>query len=199
MLRRDSERQVHTNGNRCMAKPLIDPETFSTGLTFDAFLQAGAAAQKLQQRRFDEEPDEFTLKYFHTLRDEKPPRAILLASLRCNDCAWAVPYICRVLEEGGIRYGIFLKADHPELMDGMTTRGKRSTPKLALVDGEGYSISQWGPRPAEIQRYVEQRAGRSDPSEWRPAVFEYYRERGVPELRRELRETFERATSLRDA
>ena len=70
---------------------------------------------------------------------------------------------------------MFLRDDFPELMDRLLTKGKRSVPKLGLVDSEGWVVGQWGPRPAPIQQFVEESVGTIDTVKWKERLFAYYR------------------------
>ena len=68
----------------------------------------------------------------------------------------------------------------------MLTKGKRSVPKLALVDPSGTVVAEWGPRPEPIQAYVERSVGVLERSEWASEVLRYYKGPGAGDLREEL-------------
>ncbi len=75
-------------------------------------------------------------------------------------------------------------------MDRLTTKGKRSVPKLAVLGESGRLIAEWGPRPRQIQGYVEKCAGKISRNIWHPKVLDYYRNAGVVDLWEEMKALF---------
>lgn len=161
---------------------------FEDGLIWPEYLETAAAA-KLQQRRYDEEPDEDTLAFFRCLT--APRKVIILCMPRCNDCAWSVPHIVRLIDESPmLEARIFHRDLFPEVMDSLLTNGKRSVPKVGVFDSGMKLVGSWGPRPQPIQQYVEKIMGRVDPEEWKAEVLRYYHRNGLPDQYAELRELF---------
>jgi len=168
--------------------PLPGGYPFEDGLSRAEYLETAAAA-KLQLRRYDEKPDTEILAFFRGLT--LPRKVAILCMPRCNDCAWAVPYITRLIDESpALEARIFPRDHFPELMDSLLTNGKRSVPKVGVFDSEMKLVGSWGPRPAPIQQYVENSVGRLDPPEWKAEVLRYYREDGLSDLYAELKELF---------
>ncbi len=168
-----------------MAACLLTREEFARGVTWDDYLDHAAGAD-LQRKRYREPLD----PEFSSSLEAKTGKhhAVIMCEFACPDCAWAVPYLVRLLHtlpDCEVRF--FPKDVHPRLMDKLETRGKRSVPKLALLDEEYRLIGTWGPRPAVIQQFVEENvAAGKKPPEWKPTVLKYYRSEGVADLQREF-------------
>ncbi len=168
-----------------MASPFCTFDKFDQGITWEEYLEA-AAASELQRRRYLETPDEKILDAFRGISSTR--YGVMLCQFGCGDCAFSVPRILRLLDEmPDCEVRLFPKEAHPDLMDKLETNGKRSVPKLALLDENMELLATWGPRPAPIQQFVQESvAAGKKPPEWKPTVLKYYRNEGVRDLYHEL-------------
>lgn len=83
----------------------------------------------------------------------KPQRWVLLSESWCGDASQLVPAIHLMAQENPlIKLEIYLRDQHPALMDLFLTNGGKSIPKLVVLNAETLEIlGTWGPRPAEAQ------------------------------------------------
>ncbi len=172
-----------------MSEYLPENFLFTDGLEWSDYLEIAAGAE-MQKRRYEKDPGEEILAFFRNIRLKL--KVVILSDPSCADCAWSVPHIMRLLDEiPKLDTMLFIKAANPELMNVMLTKGKQSTPKIAVLGENSLKIlGLWGPRPAKIQQYVEENVGKIPPSEWKPNVFKYYREDGLSDLYSEIRQLF---------
>jgi len=137
------------------------------------YLDRTQMSRSTQERNFEAAPIEAVEYGFSS---KLTGRALIVTLPDCADGAWSVPRLVHVLKMAGVgETRIFVRDEHPELMEMLLTNGKRSVPKLALLDGEGKIISTWGPRPGPIQRFVEDSVGKLDTVAWKAELFKYYR------------------------
>ncbi|MFA7290562.1 MAG: thioredoxin family protein [Melioribacteraceae bacterium] len=87
----------------------------------------------------------------------KPQLWMVLTESWCGDSAQNLPYIAMISEASDkIDLRILERDANLEIMDQYLTNGiSRSVPKLIAFDSEGNEIFQWGPRPVEAQKIVE--------------------------------------------
>ncbi len=168
----------------------LTQERFQQGKTWQEYLENSPTTRSMQQKRYAEDPPEDIQQYFQTLHFTG--NALILSESQCGDCAWSVPRIMRLLDEAAISTRFFQKALNPDLMEMLPTNGKMSVPKVAFLDDNMNLIGTWGPRPAKIQKFVEENAGKTDRGIWYPKVLKYYRTEGLSDLYYELRLIFER-------
>jgi len=69
----------------------------------------------------------------------------------CGDAAPSLPVMNRITEiNNNVELKIVLRSEHPQLMDLFLTDGKRSIPKLIVLDAQEFDIlGTWGPLPTE--------------------------------------------------
>ncbi|MCE1164376.1 MAG: thioredoxin family protein [Bacteroidetes bacterium] len=73
----------------------------------------------------------------------------------CGDTANIVPVINAISEYSGkLCLRLVLRDDNPEIMDEYLTNGSRSIPVLIVLGEDFAEKAVWGPRPAELQKYV---------------------------------------------
>lgn len=159
------------------------------GMAWSDYLEEVPWTRASQEKRYIQTP-EGELQAFGNI-ETSARRAVILAGPKCGDCAWAVPRMMRLLDEvPGLEPRVFFRDEHPDLQDALLTNGKRSIPKLALLNDSNEVIAEWGPRPASIQAYVEKSLNVLDRAEWTAEVRRFYREEGDAELSRELLSLF---------
>lgn len=120
---------------------------------------------------------------------EKPVDVIVLTEFWCGDAAQNIPVIELLAEQSGklnLRY--LFRDENLELMDQYLTKGGRSIPKLIFMHADsGNEILNWGPRPAEAQRVVEELKAKEMPkAEFLEAVQRWYNADKTISLQREL-------------
>ena len=80
---------------------------------------------------------------------------VLLTEPWCGDAANTVPLIAMLSTlNTRIDLKIFLRDEHPTLMDQFLTNGTRSIPKLICYNKDFVNLGTWGPRPGELENYV---------------------------------------------
>lgn len=151
----------------------ISDELYESGMDWEGYLDRAEHSRATQIKRFVQAADEYSLEV-QQIPDGL--RALIVTLPDCADGAWAVPRLVSLLATRcSLPVRIFHRDDHPELMELLLTRGKRSIPKMALIDSRGIIVAKWGPRPAPIQAYVEESVGKIDTIKWKEKLFEYYR------------------------
>ncbi|MBS1262047.1 MAG: hypothetical protein MAG453_01386 [Calditrichaeota bacterium] len=167
------------------AQPFFDnADEYNKGLTWRQYIEQNRRSPELELRRYHDVPAS-TLAAAGSI--DRSGRALLLTQRGCIDGSWALPRIARILDATpNFDCRIFFRERRPDLQDRLLTDGKRAIPKLALLDHGFRLAGEWGPRPAPIQRFVNEVAGKLDRSEWLPEVLAYYRTRGGADLDREL-------------
>ncbi|MFQ5890251.1 MAG: thioredoxin family protein [Gemmatimonadota bacterium] len=114
-------------------------------------------------------------------------RLLVIAEDWCGDAANTVPLFVRFSEAvPGLELRIVKRDEHPELMDRHLTNGSRSIPIVIALDASDEPMAVWGPRPAELQKFVigEKQAGSRPTGDiYRDARRWYARDRGETTLR----------------
>jgi len=163
---------------------IIDYSRFEQeGLLWEEYLKTLNRSSEMHKKRYRDVSEEI-LKAFGSI--DKEIYAVILTDESCGDCAWAIPRIVRVFENAEIEYRLFSRNIHPDLQEKMKTKGKKSVPKLILLSEKWQLLGEWGPRPANIQSFVEKSVNVVDRKKWYPKVLEYYRNEGENDLFREL-------------
>lgn len=86
---------------------------------------------------------------------QEPMTWVLLSEAWCGDAAQIVPVLGKIAAESDlIDLKIMMRDEHLDIMDQYLTNGGRSIPKLICLDKEDREIFVWGPRPASIQKVV---------------------------------------------
>jgi hypothetical protein len=80
---------------------------------------------------------------------------VLITEGWCGDAANIVPVITKVSEQSdNVELHILLRDENPGVMNEYLTNGARSIPLLIVLDEYFNELFVWGPRPAELQKYV---------------------------------------------
>jgi hypothetical protein len=92
-----------------------------------------------------------TLKVLHAI--DRDLDWILITEPWCGDAAHSLPFIQMMVGESvHIKMEIYLRDEHPELIDKYHTNGSHSIPKLVVRDRETQEdLFVWGPRPAGLE------------------------------------------------
>ena len=73
----------------------------------------------------------------------------------CGDAVNTVPVLARLADEASnLDLRLLGRDANPDLMDAHLTGGARSIPVAVLLDADYRERAWWGPRPAELQRWV---------------------------------------------
>jgi|DewCreStandDraft_5_1066085.scaffolds.fasta_scaffold12793_4 hypothetical protein len=107
-------------------------------------------------------------------------RLLVLSEDWCGDAANSLPVLARFAEAVGWPLRVLARDEVPELMDRHLTNGARSIPIVLLLDEVFRLRGRWGPRPAELQAWVQaQRADGRSIAELYPRIRAWYaRDRG---------------------
>lgn len=82
-------------------------------------------------------------------------RMLVLNADWCLDSASSVPTLARLAEVvPGVEMRVLDRDAYPEIMDRYLTDGTRSIPLAILLDRDFRELGRWGPRPAELQKFV---------------------------------------------
>ncbi|MEH6304919.1 thioredoxin family protein [Olivibacter sp. CPCC 100613] len=83
---------------------------------------------------------------------------IVITEAWCGDAAQILPVIAKMAEANPHQIDLFivLRDNNLDYMDRYLTNGSRGIPKLIVYDVvENKEILNWGPRPKELQDYIE--------------------------------------------
>jgi hypothetical protein len=75
----------------------------------------------------------------------------------CGDAAQIVPVMNKIAEQskGLIEIRIILRDEYPDLINAHLTNNGKAVPKLIQLNSEFNLIKDWGPRPIEAQKIVD--------------------------------------------
>ena len=82
-------------------------------------------------------------------------RLLVLSEDWCGDASNTVPVLARLAEAvPSFELRLLARDENLDLMDEHLTNGTRGIPVVILLDGAGIERGWWGPRPADLQRWV---------------------------------------------
>ena len=82
-------------------------------------------------------------------------KLLVLSEDWCGDAANTLPVLAALADQAStLDLRVLGRDAHPALMDAHLTGASRSIPVVMLVDADGRERGWWGPRPAELQRWV---------------------------------------------
>lgn len=113
-------------------------------------------------------------------------RVVVLAEDWCGDATNTVPVLAKWAElTPGVELRILRRDEHPEVMNRYLTGGTRSIPVAIVLTEAMDEIGWWGPRPAELQAWVnEQRLAGRTKLDFYPEVRRWYaKDKGETTLR----------------
>lgn len=121
-------------------------------------------------------------------------RLLVLSEDWCGDAVNSVPIVARLADlSPNLELRVLARDEHLDVMDAHLTSGTRSIPVVIVLGEHGEELGWWGPRPAELQRWVLG-DGQALPKEerYKEARRWYARDRGRTVLH-EVLELLERA------
>jgi hypothetical protein len=84
-----------------------------------------------------------------------PVHLLALSEDWCGDAVNAVPVVARLADlSPALELRVLARDEHPDLMNAHLTNGTRSIPVVIALDAHYAELGWWGPRPAELQRWV---------------------------------------------
>lgn len=133
-------------------------ELWDEAVPFHQFLEGVKARQDEWKPRFANAAiDAAVLTEARALPGRR--RLLVVATDRCSDSAWAVPYLAKLaaavpekleLRVIGTREGRAIQAAH------LTPDGRLATPTVVVLDDSNRFIGAWVERPSELQKwYIE--------------------------------------------
>ena len=82
-------------------------------------------------------------------------RLLVILEDWCGDAVNIVPVIAALVGQApNLEMRVIRRDEHPALMDAHLTGTSRSIPVVILLDDHFEERAWWGPRPAELQRFV---------------------------------------------
>jgi len=131
----------------------VTRERFEQGMTYDDY----KAQMTRNQERFGEnerqlELDPADLAVFKNL--PRPLNVLVLAEDWCGDVVANLPILGRIAQESGtLNLRVFLRDQHPDLMDQYLKDGQfRSIPVFAFFDEQFHEIGRFIERPASVTK-----------------------------------------------
>ena len=133
---------------------MMDADRFLTGQTFEEFVTTAVKYKELWTigaRRATVPAD--VLERFDQLKS--PVRFIALNEDWCLDAVDVVPYMAKLATENSmVEFRSFGRDANPDLMNAHLTGTSRSIPVVIAYDADWIKLGWWGPRPAELQKWV---------------------------------------------
>lgn len=84
-----------------------------------------------------------------------PWHLLVLSEDWCGDAVNTVPVVARLAElAANVDLRLLPRDQNPDVMDAHLTGSSRSIPVVILLDDQWRERGWWGPRPAELQRWV---------------------------------------------
>jgi len=93
-----------------------------------------------------------------TLQEATFQHWLVISEHWCGDAAQTVPIMNKLVEssKGKIKMKLIYRDVYTELIDAHLTNGGKAVPKIIQLDHEMQFIRDWGPRPAEAQKLVQE-------------------------------------------
>jgi hypothetical protein len=116
-------------------------------------------------------------------------RLLVIAEDWCGDGSSTVPYLAKLGDEAGcLELRVLRRDEHPEVMDRYLTGTARAIPIVIALDEAFHELGHWGPRPAELQRWLLEARRTTPKDELYPQTRRWYaRDKGQSTMREVLR------------
>ena len=102
----------------------------------------------------------------------------------CGDSAQTLPIINKVAEgsSGKILLQVVMRDENLAVMDEHRTNGSLAIPKLVVLDDQGKQVYEWGPRPTDAQKLLQDWKANPQGKDWEAFELElhtwYARDKG---------------------
>ncbi|MFQ5549765.1 MAG: thioredoxin family protein [Gemmatimonadales bacterium] len=115
-------------------------------------------------------------------------KLLVLAEDWCGDASNTVPILARMGHEAlCLDMKVIRRDEHPEVMDRFLTNGARAIPIVIVLDDNFNLRGHWGPRPSELQAWVQENKDKMPADERYKHVRRWYaRDHGETTLREVL-------------
>ena len=115
-------------------------------------------------------------------------RLLVIAEDWCGDASNTVPILAKLGDLAHcMEMRVLRRDEHPEVMERYLTNGTRSIPIVIALDGEFNELGHWGPRPTELQTWVQANKATISSAERYKYVRRWYaRDKGETTLREVL-------------
>jgi hypothetical protein len=167
-------------------------ELWDQALTYDAFLAASTKHKELWAGIYAiaRVPD----WAYRAVPPGVRRKLLVIAEDWCGDASSTIPILAKVVAHvPGLELRVLLRDQHPDVMDRYLTNGARSIPIVIALDEEYREVGHWGPRPRELQAWVQANRLTMPKAELYPRVRRWYaRDRGETTVREVLEEALKR-------
>lgn len=162
-------------------QPIDLAAVWADAITFDSFLRGSVKHKGLWEviYRLARIPD--WVPNSVTGNDQR--RLLVIAEDWCGDASSTIPVLAKwVAQTPGLELRIIKRDEHPAVMDQYLTNGARSIPIVIVLDEMNHELGHWGPRPTELQAWVQANRDLSQEERY-PEVRRWYaRDRGASTL-----------------
>jgi hypothetical protein len=159
-------------------------ERFRSGITLPQLLERTVVNRELWLALFKRaQAGEATVERVRALGGQW--HFLVLSEDWCGDSVNVLPVIERLAAAAGnLDMRIVSREENPDLMEAHLTNGSRSIPVVIVLDSTFAERGWWGPRPAELQRWMvsEGKALPNKAERYRHARGWYARDRGESTL-----------------
>ncbi len=135
-------------------EPVSRQSDWDRAVSYDAFLGVAAKHVDLWQGIYER----FAVPAGVLARAADLPgewRLLVLSEDWCGDASNSVPVLARLAASvPAFELRLLDRDQNLDLMDEHLTNGARGIPAVLLLDGAGVERGWWGPRPADLQRWV---------------------------------------------
>lgn len=114
---------------------------------------------------------------------------LVIAEDWCGDGTSTIPYLAKLATiTRSIEVRVLRRDEHPAVMDRYLTAGARAIPIVIVLNRELEELGHWGPRPAELQEWVQNQRVKTGMKPPYPQIRRWYaRDKGIATLREVLR------------
>jgi hypothetical protein len=113
---------------------------------------------------------------------------LVIAEDWCGDGTSTIPYLAKLADQSRtIEVRVLRRDQHPNVMDRYLTGTARAIPIVIVLDREFRELGHWGPRPGELESWVQEARKSMDKGRLFPLVRRWYaRDKGEATLREVL-------------
>jgi hypothetical protein len=113
---------------------------------------------------------------------------LVIAEDWCGDGTSTIPYLAKLATiTRSIEVRVLRRDEHPAVMDRYLTAGARAIPIVIVLNRELEELGHWGPRPADLQEWVQNQRAKTGMKPPYPQIRRWYaRDKGISTLREVL-------------